>query len=353
MRTATLSAVVLASTLAGCGVDETVNPIDTEPYETLTKYGFFQGALTDVTPAEDVHAYDVAATLWADHARKDRFLVVPKGKAIDISAGEDWAYPDGSTIIKTFSMPLDLRDPLGERRFIETRLLLYRRGEWTGHVYLWNDDQTEATRSPGGHRVRVSYIEEDGSQGEHEYVVPNTNQCDNCHVRNDVALPIGSATSQVNHMIAAGSGQEGQIPHLVKAGALTGAPPDTNALPSMVDPFGDAPLDERARSYLHANCAHCHRVGGAAAATGLILSFNERDPEKNGLCKRPAAAGQGTGGFAFDIVPGDPDKSILPFRMSSLEPDIKMPELANRLTDEAGLALIRAWIAAMPAQTCE
>jgi hypothetical protein len=62
----------------------------------------------------------------------------------------------------------------------------------------------------------------------------------------------------------------------------------------------------------------------------------------------PAAAGQGTGGFPHDIVPGKPEESIVIFRMNSLDPEIKMPELPNRVIDKAGVQLISDWIAAMP-----
>ena len=60
------------------------------------------------------------------------------------------------------------------------------------------------------------------------------------------------------------------------------------------------------------------------------------------------AAGIGSGGLAFDIVPGQPDKSILVFRIASTHPGIMMPELGKRLVHDEGVALIREWIAAMP-----
>ena len=63
-------------------------------------------------------------------------------------------------------------------------------------------------------------------------------------------------------------------------------------------------------------------------------------------------AGPGTGGHQYDIVPGDPDASIMIFRMESEEPGIKMPELPSQLSDAGGVGVIRAWIAAMPAMPC-
>ena len=50
-------------------------------------------------------------------------------------------------------------------------------------------------------------------------------------------------------------------------------------------------------------------------------------------------------------MPGQPDASILVFRIESTEPEIRMPELGRNLVDDAGVALIRQWIAQLPG-TC-
>jgi hypothetical protein len=36
------------------------------------------------------------------------------------------------------------------------------------------------------------------------------------------------------------------------------------------------------------------------------------------------------------------------FRLESVEPDIRMPELGRNLVDAEGAALVRAWIASLP-----
>ena len=73
----------------------------------------------------------------------------------------------------------------------------------------------------------------------------------------------------------------------------------------------------------------------------------EDEPVAWGPNKRPVAAGRGSGGLAFDIAPGAPDRSILVYRMEALEPDIMMPELGRTIPHPEGIALIREWIAAM------
>ena len=62
----------------------------------------------------------------------------------------------------------------------------------------------------------------------------------------------------------------------------------------------------------------------------------------------PVAAGAGTGGRSFGIMPGKPDDSIMLYRISSAEPGIMMPELGRGSVHKEGAALIRDWIAAMP-----
>ena len=64
-------------------------------------------------------------------------------------------------------------------------------------------------------------------------------------------------------------------------------------------------------------------------------------------CKAPVATGRGSGGLQYDIVPGQPDASILVYRMISTEPEIRMPELGRNLVHDEGVALIREWITAM------
>ncbi len=51
------------------------------------------------------------------------------------------------------------------------------------------------------------------------------------------------------------------------------------------------------------------------------------------------------------IVPGEPDKSILLYRMQSEDPSIRMPNVARNLVPTEAVALIEQWIAAMPKET--
>jgi len=70
------------------------------------------------------------------------------------------------------------------------------------------------------------------------------------------------------------------------------------------------------------------------------------------LCKSPIAAGPATGDNEYDIVPGDADSSILVYRMESVAPAIKMPELSKSLVHSEGIELVREWIDSLPGD-CE
>jgi uncharacterized repeat protein (TIGR03806 family) len=348
-----------AAVVSGCGPHEQpiqeVKPKGPLPYATLSEYGFFAGKLADLTPAADVVPYDVSSPLWSDGAGKARFIVLPEGQRAGFHEGEDWEFPEGTIIIKSFFFPLDRREPEGARRHIETRLLVrdskVAEG-WTAHTYLWNAEQTEASRVIAGKKVTVDSIDESGNEVSQTYLVPNTNQCKSCHTRDDVYKVLGLTTQQVNRDINVGGEVRSQIEVLAERGVFSVPPPAPAGLAAFADPFGSAPLEERARGYLHANCSHCHRPGGGGGSTGLVLVAWEEEPTKLGVCKGPVAAGSGTGTHLFDVVPGKPEDSIMIFRMSSTDPEIKMPEIPNLLPDEKGVGLISEWIQSMSPAGC-
>jgi hypothetical protein len=106
-------------------------------------------------------------------------------------------------------------------------------------------------------------------------------------------------------------------------------------------------LDERARAYLEINCGHCHRPEGPAKNSGLDLTIFSASALSLGVFKGPVAAGAGSGGHSFDIVPGKPAQSILTYRMESSDPGVMMPELGRRLIHTEGIELIKNWITNM------
>lgn len=341
-----IAAVIL---LAACGAETEEPPLEL-PYETLSQYGFFEGPLVDMAPAAGVLPYSPVSPLWADHAEKGRYIVLPEGTSIEPEGDEDWIYPLGTIIVKSFYFVEDRRDLTGPARIMETRLLIREDVDegWTSHTYVWNEEQTDAERIIAGRRIPLTYIDENGDSGEQTYLVPNTNQCVDCHGRDDVTLVLGINTYQLDYEV----GGSNQLDVLMDAGAFSRRP--TTASHALVDPAQDSNTAEvRARSYLHANCSHCHRPGGDGGRSGLDLTIWQEEPARYGVCKSPVAAGAGAGGRSYDLVPGHPELSILPFRMASVDPEIRMPELPSRIPDDFGVELIEEWILSMNGDGCE
>lgn len=322
------------------------------PYETLSEYGFFVGELVLEQPAPGVLPYTVAAPLWADGAGKGRFLLLPEGETIGLTDRDEWELPVGSVVIKSFYVDIDRSSPADELHTIETRLLVHHEDRWRSYIYRWNDEQTEATRIKAGADVLVEYTDEAGRPAEQLYIVPDENTCGSCHERDDVLRLLGVTTAQMNVEVERDGQRVSQLRWLAEQGAIAELP-EPSTLEAYADPAGDADLDARARAYLHGNCAHCHRPGGGGGSSGLKLMAWETDMAELGACKVPAAAGPGTGGRSFAIVPGHPEESIIVFRMASTDPEIKMPELPSLLADDFGVDLVSEWIAAMPERTCD
>ena len=327
-----------------------------EPWETLAEWHLFSD-VTKQEPADRVVPYDVIAQLYADRAVKHRFIHLPEGKVIKYSNEEKWTFPVGTILVKTFSYAGDERDhSLGER-LLETRLLVREPDRWTAHTYVYDDSQAVAVRTVEGQTIPVDWIDSSGRARHNEYGVPDTNGCHKCHGL-DIALnTLGGRTRQLNRDLDYGGQTQNQIDHLARLGWLDAAPPPAAERPALAAPFGSGPLADRARSYLDANCGHCHSLGGGATESGLLLSLEDTDPATNepaswGVCKLPISAGGATCGRTFDIVPGAPDQSVMTCRVASTDPAVRMPPLGTKLPDDEGVALLSEWIASLPAATC-
>lgn len=333
-----------------------------EPFDDLAEWHLFAD-LAAQKPAKRVIPYDVIAPLFSDYTTKTRFLYVPEGKTIQYSAEGDWEFPEGSILVKTFAYADDLRDPSGPSRVMETRLLYKEPEGWVPHTYVWNEAQTAAERTVAGKFLGVDFIGLDGESMHNDYRVPNTNECKDCH-HNDVdgdpiVVSLGPKTRQLDRELDFGEGLENQIDHLASIGFLDIEPPPPAERERLVDPYsGEGDVSLRARSYFDANCSGCHHLGGSAGVqSALLLDFHatepsQADPSDYGVCKRPTSPGGATCGNEFDVVPGDPDASILICRMSATEPEVRMPPLGSRIVHEEGLTLLREWIDSLEDADC-
>lgn len=309
--------------------------------DKLSDYGFFKGNLKDLNAREDLIYYDLASSLFTDYAVKDRFIYLPQGSQIEFTDNGPLHFPDSSIIIKNFAY----MNTKGEKIMIETRLLAKdpKDHQWKVMNYLWNDEQTEAYRHIRGAKLPITLLDDKGEEKKTTYLVPNTNDCKRCHINESTIIPIGPKARNLN--FTQQGHRQNQLAEWAEKGAITGLPAlnTVAALPIWTD-VQKHTLEERARAYLDINCAHCHVRGGDAYNTGLFLDYEENDPTRLGVGKMPVSAGNGAGGLDFDIIPGDPDNSILFYRMNSTEAGTAMPELARTLIHTEGVETIREWI---------
>jgi uncharacterized repeat protein (TIGR03806 family) len=295
--------------------------------KALSDFGFFQdGRAQD--PSARVYPYELNTPLWSDGAEKLRFIYLPEGTRLEADGDGLLQFPVGAAIIKTFAFGEG-----AERRLIETRVLLHRAEGWVALPYRWNAEQTEATLALAGGRIDLVTPAGEAIS----YAIPNKNQCKTCHSKDGQVIPIGPKARNLSAewlWTMRGMG--------VLAGDISGG----NRLPDWRT-HATGPAAPLARAYLDVNCAHCHQPGGGASNSGLDLRWEQSDAHAIGIMKRPVAAGRGAGGHDFSVLPGQPDASILLYRMDSAEPGIAMPELGKASVDKDGVALVRRWIAEM------
>ncbi len=307
----------------------------------LSHYDLFQGEMASLTPAEGVIEYELNTPLFSDYSEKQRLIKLPEGMAMGYTPAGPLDFPVGTVIAKTFFYPADARDPDGPRRLVETRILEHRDEGWVGIPYLWNEEQTAASLALTGGEVEVAWVHVDGEARENVHLVPNFNDCKRCHAT-PTMQPLGPKARNLNGGVA------NQLVAWTEAGILTGMPDhaDVPRLADWDDPSSGT-VDERARAYLDVNCAHCHSEQGPARNSGLHLDVATADPYRLGVFKTPVAAGRGTGGRLYGIVPGKPHESIMHYRLETTNAGEMMPEFGRSLVHAEGLALITEWIEGM------
>ncbi|MBZ2187691.1 hypothetical protein K8B33_01150 [Alcanivorax sp. JB21] len=299
-----------------------------------------------------------SVALFTDYARKTRAIYLPPGGQMQFDDTAPFAFPDGSVLLKTFSLPTTTTDTAPHTR-VETRLLILRAGRWYGLPYVWREDGTDADLRMGG-ALLPRQILRDAVQVDFMYRVPDAGQCALCHQQQDpggngrALLPVGLRARYLNHPGPAPSSTN-QLRHWAEQGLLQGVPDALGDIMSVPVASADSTtLAQRARGYLDINCRHCHVDQGSGGLSGLRLGYEE-DPGslRYGVCKQPPGYDGGAAGLDYDIVPGDGAASILPYRMAHTAARDRMPPLGRSLVHEEAVAMVRAWIDSMPPVSCD
>lgn len=312
----------------------------------LSDTGLF-ASVKEQTPAPGVVPFVINARQWQDGATAQHWAAFPgtsqatlykNGKVIP--GFVDWHYfrmhfPKDAVLIRTLS--------LGGRR-IETQLLHYDGLDWRGYSFAWRDDQSDADIVPAeGAEKTLPGTEE------RVWQFHSRTQCLSCH-NNQTEYAHAFSPGQLNRI---GPDGRNQLVALTEMGLLRRAGQDGKTLPpfddklaaeerKLVDPSdASQPLSARARSYLQANCGHCHMEhGGGTVMLRLTDTVGLNDMKALGV--RPLRGDFGIP-EARIIQPGDPASSALYFRMSKFGRD-RMPHIGSDLPDEMGLKIIGDWI---------
>jgi uncharacterized repeat protein (TIGR03806 family) len=235
-------------------------------------------------------------------------------------------------------------------RLLETRVQVLKESGWYGFSYAWNDEQQDAILALGGGACDMTVANSHEQLATIRYEIPNANQCLSCHNHDGRYVPLGTTAANLHRTIQHGTEVVEQLA-LWKSLSLIRDLPETDEIARL--PQYDNPqtgsVSDRVRAWLHVNCAHCHQPHGTARTAGLDLRVSQLDPARYGVLKSPVAAGRGSGGRRFDITPGQPDESILVFRMESRIPGIRMPSLGRQVVPEDAVELVRKWIETIPA----
>ncbi|HEY7313882.1 MAG TPA: PQQ-dependent sugar dehydrogenase [Gemmataceae bacterium] len=307
----------------------------------LSRTGLF-ASLADLRPRRGLIPYTVNVPLWSDGAAKQRWMA-PGRSPIDFAPEGEWTFPAGTVFVKHFDLPIDERDPRVKRR-LETRLLVVDgTGNGYGVTYKWRPDNRDADLLRDSQREDI-VIKTAGGTRTQTWYYPSPADCLTCHT-SAAKFVLGVKTRQLNGSFTYPTGttdnqlrtwnylglfrprlEESKIAELRKLVPLT----DTKAS-----------LADRARSYLDANCANCHRPGNILRAT-----FDARFDTplaRQGLFDAPTVSDTLNLSDPRVIACGDLGRSMTVQRMRRTDKN-RMPPLASAIPDRAALDVLERWI---------
>jgi len=289
--------------------------------------------------------YDLVVPFWSDGANKSRGVSVPAGQTVKFSPTGEWMFPRGTVFVKTFLFATNETRPDVLRR-LETRLLVCdANGGVYGVTYKWRPDNADADLLETNLTETLAIMTATGTRSQPWYY-PSRHDCLDCHTAN-AGYVLGVKTRQMNRELTYPSGVTDNELRAWNHLGLFDTKLDENRLANFttlarMDDLSRS-LTDRARSYLDANCAHCHRPEGTVA---YFDARYDTPLERQGLVE---------GRLLIDaridhsrvIAPNDIWRSILYMRTDTTEA-FKMPPLARNTIDERGMALLRQWIESLP-----
>ena len=293
--------------------------------------------------APGVEGFDIAVPMWNDHATAVRAAAFP-GTGRARWKNDYLETPTNAVLLRTVSMEMTAGQPKTARR-IETQLLHFDGLAQRAYTYRWNEAQTEAAlvdKDGAEDILKVIDPSAPGGRREQRWRFHARAECIRCHMVR-VAELHGNLNAFEPHQLASAKPANGssELERLTKLGLIERgeSPAKFAQLANPHDPA--APLEQRARSYLHANCAHCHKPdAGGAVAMYWPIAF-EADKLK-AIDVKPARGEFGIADARI-VSPGHPDQSALLYRILTAGSG-RMPIIGSREVDDRGVRVVAEWI---------
>ncbi len=287
----------------------------------LSATGIFQNVLQQ-KPSNGVYGFEIQTPMWQDGFTSNYWVAMPGTSGINTSTDDRRGFP-----VINYQKPKDMvlaKTIQNNGHRIETQILHYD-GYWKGYSYQWNETQTDATLVPNeGLDTTV--------EGK-AYRFPSRDECIRCHGSN-FNRPLAFFPGQMN--------RDGQLKRFKELGIIDQVFVDVAQAQPLADPYDDSKdLEARARSWLHSNCSHCHKVSGGSGLTNQMnIAVHTKEME---LVDAPPMRGDFGILEGTLIEPGNPYKSILYYR-SATRAAGHMPMIGSRTIDKAGVQLVHDWI---------
>lgn len=300
----------------------------------LSETGLFQNTAKQ-TPAEGVYEFNVAEPMWQDRLKGRRFIALPGDTTVEAIIlrkkdgsrnGEKVTWPKDAVLVKTLSTPDS------PSRLVETQILHNDGETWTGYSYRWNEAQTDAELiNANGEDAAIPLKDADPVQ--HRFHARA--ECIRCHTP-WTGFALGFQPQQLTTI----NGQSARET-AIQLGLVNASFFETSSARLVSSHDDKADLEARARSWLHANCAHCHRKnGGGSVALKVNIDLPLLETELIG--ENPLRGDMGISDARL-IAPGVPAHSALLARIGRTGSG-RMPIIGSQEVDQHAFELLWAWI---------